>query len=354
MEIANAQASYQGSKQNGINSASKVGGTRSVIFQKAKKVAMVTCETTGSDPQFAGPVSTKFTVNCPKACAGIPLVVFGSGLYSDDSSICQAALHNGLIADSGGEVIIEIQEGKNKYKAENENGLGSAEKGEYMRSFSFVGKKGNACAYFREGYNPADIFSNYYRMDYMRSVNGPSEWSFNKNPEKDGALVFEQAIPIKATGNGGYFGTYLLRKNFQCPNALIRVNTYFKTIGRSAILFRFASIDNYLALEFNGKDAPVRLIQKEGQVVKELMGVTDNQLYAKTWYRWRIYYNGKDIKVFYQNHNIRKIFKLFITKNEEDAWRGTVGLATDEADGVIFDGLQVTEPDDTYLEKGEK
>lgn len=71
----------------------------------------------------------------------------------------------------------------------------------------------------------------------------------------------------------GYFGTYILRKEFMCPNAVIRVNTYFKTIGHAAIVFRFANIDNYLALEFNAKESPVRLIQKEGHVVTELMGV---------------------------------------------------------------------------------
>jgi hypothetical protein len=42
------------------------------------------------------------------------------------------------------------------------------------------------------------------------------------------------------------------------------VNTYYKKVGRSAILFRFSNVDNYLAIEFNGKEAPVRLIKKEG------------------------------------------------------------------------------------------
>lgn len=48
------------------------------------------------------------------------------------------------------------------------------------------------------------------------------------------------------------------------------MNTYYKTVGRSAILFRFANVDNYMAIEFNGKEAPVRLIMKEGHVVNEL------------------------------------------------------------------------------------
>lgn len=37
---------------------------------------------------------------------------------------------------------------------------------------------------------------------------------------------------------------------------------FYKTVGRSAIIFRYKDVDKYLALEFNSKDAPVRLIKK--------------------------------------------------------------------------------------------
>jgi len=82
-----------------------------------------------------------------------------------------------------------------------------------MRSFSFVGKPGNTCPYFRENYNPADLFENYYNLDSSKNAKGPSEWSFNKHPEKAGQLAFEQVSKIKAS-TSSYFGTYLLRKGF--------------------------------------------------------------------------------------------------------------------------------------------
>jgi hypothetical protein len=37
---------------------------------------------------------------------------------------------------------------------------------------------------------------------------------------------------------------------------------FYKTVGRAALLFRYRDMDKYLALEFNAKEAPVRLIKK--------------------------------------------------------------------------------------------
>lgn len=163
-----------------------MGGTRSLVFRKAKKVISMSCETTGADSMFSGPKGTKFTANCPKECTAIPLNVIGTAIYTDNSSVCQAAIHFGVLSDAGGEIELEIEDGKKRYKGSSKNGLNSVDKGEYMRSFSFSGKPGNTCAYFRENYNPADIFENYYNFDYKFNTKGPSEWSFNKHPEKSG------------------------------------------------------------------------------------------------------------------------------------------------------------------------
>lgn len=48
----------------------------------------MTCETTGADSMFSGPKGTKFTANCPKDCSTIPLNVFGTVIYTDNSSVC--------------------------------------------------------------------------------------------------------------------------------------------------------------------------------------------------------------------------------------------------------------------------
>lgn len=41
-----------------------------------------------------------------------------------------------------------------------------------------------------------------------------------------------------------------------------------------------------------------------------------------------------------------------MTFNEEDIFRGTVGVAVDNADSIYFDGLMTEEANDLYIEKG--
>lgn len=72
---------------------------------------MLKCENIASESQFEGPPGTTFTANCPKGCVDIPINIFGVAIYSDDSSICQAAIHYGVISDRGGEISFTIEKG---------------------------------------------------------------------------------------------------------------------------------------------------------------------------------------------------------------------------------------------------
>jgi hypothetical protein len=74
-------------------------------------------------------------------------------------------------------------------------------KKEFIRSFTFIGSNGktkgggdtgNSCEFFKEVYNPVNIFQNWKVVDYVNAESGPSEWSFNKHPEKkEGLLAIE-------------------------------------------------------------------------------------------------------------------------------------------------------------------
>lgn len=53
--------------------------------------------------------------------------MIGSGPYTDDSSICGAAVHAGAIrANDGGDVAIEIRPGEARYAASERNDIRSA------------------------------------------------------------------------------------------------------------------------------------------------------------------------------------------------------------------------------------
>jgi hypothetical protein len=66
--------------------------------------------------------------------------VWGSGIYTADSSICTAAVHAGLIVYSnGGPVTIELRPGRPIYGSTERNGVTTAVYGSYGRSFVIKG-----------------------------------------------------------------------------------------------------------------------------------------------------------------------------------------------------------------------
>lgn len=80
----------------------------------------------------------RFTYYCPPGTVSSRL--WGVDLYTDDSSICTAAVHAGLItAQSGGTVTIEIRAGANTYQGTTRNGVKSSRYGSWHGSFVFVG-----------------------------------------------------------------------------------------------------------------------------------------------------------------------------------------------------------------------
>lgn len=54
------------------------------------------CDLTGSNPRFRGNPGSIFKVCCPNNCLIEPGTIWGTGLYSDDSNVCLAGIHNGI------------------------------------------------------------------------------------------------------------------------------------------------------------------------------------------------------------------------------------------------------------------
>lgn len=79
----------------------------------------------------------RFAWTCPPG--GNPGALYGTGTYTDDSSVCTAAVHDGRITSArGGKLVVEIKAGEASYKGTAANGLTSAEYGQWQGSFSFV------------------------------------------------------------------------------------------------------------------------------------------------------------------------------------------------------------------------
>ena len=87
------------------------------------------CNVTGQ--QIEGDVNTYLNVECPANCAG---GLWGTTIYTDDSSVCTAAVHAGVIPASGGQFSLVIAEGQTSYEGSTANGITSSNWGQWQRS----------------------------------------------------------------------------------------------------------------------------------------------------------------------------------------------------------------------------
>jgi hypothetical protein len=85
---------------------------------------------------FQGATGRTYRFSCP--ADGTTQAIWGSDVYTDDSSICTAAVHAGIISiEHGGIVTIEIRPGRSTYGSTTRHGIKSNNFGEYHRSFVF-------------------------------------------------------------------------------------------------------------------------------------------------------------------------------------------------------------------------
>ncbi|XP_052469983.1 vitrin-like isoform X1 [Carassius gibelio] len=67
----------------------------------------------------------EFIVQCPANCRQTKEKVYGTGVFASISSICNAAIHSGVITNSGGKVIVMKMAGQATYKGSFANGVHS-------------------------------------------------------------------------------------------------------------------------------------------------------------------------------------------------------------------------------------
>jgi hypothetical protein len=116
--------------------------TESVSTSTATSAAPAT--TLAEDPweanalEHRGMDGQRFDYQC--TAGGEPDSVWGIDLYTDDSSVCTAAVHAGVITiEEGGSVTIEIREGEESYEGSTRNGITTFSYGTWAGSFVVIG-----------------------------------------------------------------------------------------------------------------------------------------------------------------------------------------------------------------------
>jgi len=144
IEIRPGASSYRGTTRHGVTSKDYGSYGGSFVFVSGTDGGTTT--TTGAiqgdwntqaNPQ-RGKNGQRFTYVLPGG-GKISSRLWGTDLYTDDSSIATAAVHAGLItAESGGTVTIEIRPGARSYRGTTRHGVTSKDYGSYGGSFVFV------------------------------------------------------------------------------------------------------------------------------------------------------------------------------------------------------------------------
>lgn len=338
--ISNGESNYESSYQNGIQAAAHGPNPRSLTFKDAPQITRVDCYEIGGSSRFSGTLGSRFTVFCEKGCSRKENNVFGDQVYTDDSSICQAGIHAGLLTDRGGEIQFILEQGKQLYEGSAKNGIKSQRRGNYLRSFRIIGDQANSCNYFKETYNPSNLFHNWRISDGRGAILGPSEWTFNTNPTQYGLAIRQSSL---IQGEEYNYGTALLNKRFDCNDGEFNVNIYLTTASMTMIFFRYYDSNNFYALELNspGDIRKIKLIKKV-QGVGEIISGSTQAILPRVWYRFTIKFQDNNFQIFKQTGRLRNV-ELLMNVTDGDLQRGTIGFGTQGNPGAFFDGIEVRE-----------
>lgn len=134
---------YTGTSRNGVTTNSYGSWSGSFIFLNSAGhpvVAELSTPTIGWSYDVTSlreQLNQDFTFRCPPN--GSIGSVWGTDTYTDDSSICSAAVHAGLITISdGGTVKIRIRPGLDSYTGTSRNGVTTSSYGSWSGSFIFL------------------------------------------------------------------------------------------------------------------------------------------------------------------------------------------------------------------------
>ncbi|MEK6335641.1 MAG: LCCL domain-containing protein [Acidobacteriota bacterium] len=141
IEMRPGRPIYGCSERNGVTSSPYGSYLSSFVFKTPDTEAIVR-EADEQTPvlwntsatMVSGDNGKTYKFKCP--ANGREGAVWGTDIYTIDSSICNAAVHSGkLTMESGGSVTIELRPGETAYKGSSRNGIKTNDYGAYGRSF---------------------------------------------------------------------------------------------------------------------------------------------------------------------------------------------------------------------------
>ncbi|XP_043774181.1 vitrin isoform X2 [Cervus elaphus] len=88
--------------------------------------------------------NVEFIVKCPPGCQDPRYHVYGTDVYASYSSVCGAAVHSGVLDNSGGKILVQKVAGQSGYKGSYSNGVRSLSLPRWRESFVVSGETARA------------------------------------------------------------------------------------------------------------------------------------------------------------------------------------------------------------------
>ncbi|XP_049726413.1 vitrin isoform X2 [Elephas maximus indicus] len=85
-------------------------------------------------------INPEFMVQCPAGCQDPKYHVYGTDVYASYSSVCGAAVHSGVLDNSGGKILVRKVAGQSGYKGSYSNGVQSLSLPRWRESFIVSGE----------------------------------------------------------------------------------------------------------------------------------------------------------------------------------------------------------------------
>jgi len=350
VEILPGAKAYNGSPGWDKSTSATFGAAdRSFRVSKAPQLTGFNCQTTASEGDISkAPVGKKFVVLCPAKCSNQKGNIWGTDVYTDNSSICRAAIHYGILSDKGGEVSFLIDGAMSSYKKTKKFGIESLSNGSHVRSFKFLGSKAAINFKWKEDYLPK--FAQKWKIKTNRNADFflSNEWKYVINPNfiHEGTTQKLQAIVhtgrVVLLGGEGEYGSWISLKNADFANGKINFNFMLVDERPFATLLRYNDKANYLALEFSVNSiGNIKLIERvEG--TSKVIATKSSKILSNKWYRVQVVLNFDKIKISLQSHKIRK-HRTIIKKKIPNLPRGTLGFATQGNNKFYISGVVISE-----------
>ncbi|CAM9875722.1 unnamed protein product [Bubo scandiacus] len=80
-------------------------------------------------------INPEFIAKCPPGCRDVKYRVYGTDIYASFSSVCNAAIHSGIIDNAGGKILVQKVAGHSGYRGSFSNGVRSLSLPRWRESF---------------------------------------------------------------------------------------------------------------------------------------------------------------------------------------------------------------------------